>query len=435
MATVEVADEREQLKVMVEDVDSAPGELTSPVSPSKRFTLYKQRWYVMVSFFLFNLMQCISWMSVSVLATTIQQGFDVKTYEVNMTITLQQIFLIPGFVLSAWLYNHWELRTIQMISCLMTLFGGWLRMLVLLNGNFWWIVIGSTIVGSAAPFQMGGLSIIANYWFGDQERGKATAIMTVSNPLGMLVGFTIQGIYGHRIHTMQEGLTKGTPEYDQVIRENIDNMYFMENILISICAVYFFVFFTASRPPTPPSYVAMRNHSSITQGLKADLGTLLSNKNYLLIMTVFSLMYCVYAGFGIFLDYIFSPFFESTELIASIAVLFVLFGSIASWRVGGLLDRTGKYLLIFRMILLTSTCVMGFSLVALPLKSSIMALVWAVLGGVFIVPIVPVTFNFITETTHPLAPALVLNVTLIVANAVLTIYDILGLLILQANKP
>ena len=46
---------------------------------------------------------------------------------------------------------------------------------------------------------MGGLSIIANFWFGDLERGKATAVMTVSNPLGMLVGFVIQGIYAARI--------------------------------------------------------------------------------------------------------------------------------------------------------------------------------------------------------------------------------------------
>jgi MFS family permease len=81
----------------------------------------------------------------------------------------------------------------------MTVIGGSIRMLVLLNGNFWWVVAGCTIIGSAAPFQMGGLSVLANYWFGDKERGKATAIMTVSNPLGMLVGFAIQGIYGARI--------------------------------------------------------------------------------------------------------------------------------------------------------------------------------------------------------------------------------------------
>jgi hypothetical protein len=51
-------------------------------------------------------------MCVSVLSYQIQQGFNIGNTEVNLAITLQQIFLIPGFVLSAWLYNHWELRTI-----------------------------------------------------------------------------------------------------------------------------------------------------------------------------------------------------------------------------------------------------------------------------------------------------------------------------------
>ena len=144
-------------------------------------------------------------------------------------------------------------------------------------------------------------------------------------------------------------------------------------------------------------------------------------------------MYCVYAGFGIFLANIFGPFFNSTELIAVIACLFVLFGALACWRVGSLLDKTGKYLCIFRTILLTSSIVMALTLIIFPMGNSVLAIVWAILAGVFIVPIVPVTFNFITETTHPLAPALVLNVTLIVANAVLTLYDVGCLYILNGN--
>lgn len=38
----------------------------------------------------------------------------------------------------------------------------------------------------------------------------------------------------------------------------------MENCLNSLGFVYFLVFFRTSAPPTPPSVVAMRNHTSIT---------------------------------------------------------------------------------------------------------------------------------------------------------------------------
>jgi MFS family permease len=211
-------------------------------------------------------------------------------------------------------------------------------------------------------------------------------------------------------------------------------MLFVENIMIFICGVYFFAFFRSSRPQTPPSYVAMRNHSSITQGFKADLFTLFKNTNYLVIMTVFSLMYCVYAGFGIFVANLLHPFFDSAVNIAGIACVFVLCGSIAAWRAGHLLDKTGKYLFIFRAILIFSTTVMALSLVLFPTQNSYLGYLWGILGGFFIVPIVPVTYNFITETTHPLAPALVLNTTLITANIVLTIYDAICLTIVANNK-
>jgi predicted MFS family arabinose efflux permease len=171
--------------------DEVVDDIKSQGSNEPKYQLYPRRWLILSSFFLINLLQCISWMCVSVLIPEIESAFSIKKYEVNLAITMQQFFLIPGFILSAHLYNVMELRTVQMISALMTLFGGWLRMMIVVNGNFWWVVAGCTVVGSAAPFQMGGLSIIANYWFGDAERGKNTSIMTISNPIGMLVGFAI----------------------------------------------------------------------------------------------------------------------------------------------------------------------------------------------------------------------------------------------------
>lgn len=117
--------------------------------------------------------------------------------------------------------------------------------------------------------------------------------------------------------------------------------------------------------------------------------------------------------------------------MAGIACTFVLFGAIASWGAGVFLDKTGKYVCILRTILVTATIVMGSTFLIFPSGTNLLGYAWGFLAGVFIVPIVPVTYNFITETTHPLAPALVLNTTLIVANIVLTLYDVWGVLVLS----
>lgn len=150
---------------------------------------------MLLSFCLFNTNQCISWLCVSVFSPALQTGYGIKLIEVNLAISAQQFLIIPGFILSAWMYTFMELKTIQMIAAVLTFLGGWLRMLTIISGDFWWVVVGCTIVGASAAFQMGGLNIIANDWFGDKERGLATALMTMSNPLGMLLGYTFQGIF------------------------------------------------------------------------------------------------------------------------------------------------------------------------------------------------------------------------------------------------
>jgi predicted MFS family arabinose efflux permease len=73
----------------------------------------------------------------------------------------------------------------------MILIGAWTRMLTAITGNFWYIIIGQTIIGVSSPITTGGVSIIANYWFADNERARATSLMMVSNPIGICLSFGI----------------------------------------------------------------------------------------------------------------------------------------------------------------------------------------------------------------------------------------------------
>lgn len=197
-------------------------ETQSKMDPAE-FKLYRRRWLVVGSYFMFMLLQSISWMSVSVLTYDIMQGFGIGLTEVNLAITLVAITQIPAYVLAVWLYSNAELRTVQMISCLMTFVGGWVRMLVVRNANFWWVVAGSAIIGTGSPFQVGGISVLANYWCGDKERALATAIMTAANPVGMLCSFALSGFYGARMTRQEQGLN--TAEANQVIRDNIYSLF------------------------------------------------------------------------------------------------------------------------------------------------------------------------------------------------------------------
>lgn len=98
----------------------------------------------------------------------------------------------------------------------------------------------------------------------------------------------------------------------KIVRNNVYMMLFIENFIITLSVVYFFICFRTSKPPTPPSFAAMRNHESITQGLVKDMKNLLKNCNYLLVAAVFTMMYGVYAGFQILIASILAPYGYTT---------------------------------------------------------------------------------------------------------------------------
>ena len=127
-------------------------------------------------------------------------------------------------------------------------------------------------------------------------------------------------------------------------------MLLMENCIITACFLYFLVFFTSNTPPTPPSFAAMRNKTSITQGMKEDFKTLMRNRNFVYTMISYVLIFSIYSSFGVVVSLIFIEFgaFE----ISLFAMLFVLVGAISCFGYGKYLDKTSSYLKTLKFILI-----------------------------------------------------------------------------------
>jgi len=126
-------------------------------------------------------------------------------------------------------------------------------------------------------------------------------------------------------------------------------MLLFENCIISACLLYFLVFFTKNIPPTPPSFAAMRNKTSITQGMKEDFKTLMRNRNFVYTMMCYVLIFTIYSSFGVVVASVFYGF--GSIYIALFAMLFVLVGAISCYGYGLYLDRTSSYLKTLKFIL------------------------------------------------------------------------------------
>ena len=74
--------------------------------------------------------------------------------------------------------------------------GYWIRALSFLGdpGQFWLLLLGTFLAVASQTLVCNSISLIANTWFGEKERGQSTAISGLVIPVGSIVGFTITGV-------------------------------------------------------------------------------------------------------------------------------------------------------------------------------------------------------------------------------------------------
>lgn len=212
-------------------------------------------------------------------------------------------------------------------------------------------------------------------------------------------------------------------------------MLFFENIGITVCVIFFFVVFRTSRPPTPPSPAATRNRGSISQGMWKDVKIIFRNKNYVLTMCIFTLIYSLYAGVGFVINPLFYPCGFDQFRISLIGMFVVFFGAIGAVSAGKYLDKTNRYLFTMKCVCFIATVAAFSAIFLMPTGKDWAAVIFCFLFGVGLVPIMPVCFAFGTEVSHPLAPALVVGLMMSSAQIVLFFLNSLYLSFLNKSNP
>jgi hypothetical protein len=94
-------------------------------------------------------------------------------------------------------------------------------------------------------------------------------------------------------------------------------------------------------------------------------------------------------------------------MIAFIAILVVVFGTISMLSVGRFLDRTNKYLFSLKLVSALSAIAVLSGIFTITKGTLWGGIVFPILLGLFITPILTICFSLATECTHPVQPALV----------------------------
>lgn len=88
---------------------------------------------------------------------------------------------------SIWIIENKGLRRCIQIGAVLMITGSAIRLMTSATGVIWWWYLGHIVCLSSQAYLKNPVTKLASNWFGDKERGLATAIGIVSGPLGILI--------------------------------------------------------------------------------------------------------------------------------------------------------------------------------------------------------------------------------------------------------
>ena len=99
------------------------------------------------------------------------------------------IFFVPFNFASVKALDKYGLRTGVIIGAVGTCIGMWIKCFV--NTSFAFVIIGQTLCAFSCSFLYNAPAKVTSNWFAEKERALATMIGTLSNFVGLSLGFIV----------------------------------------------------------------------------------------------------------------------------------------------------------------------------------------------------------------------------------------------------
>ena len=165
------------------------------------------------------------------------------------------IMYFPMNFASIWIIENLGLRQCVVFGSLIMIAGSCLRFITYFNfGSIWFWYFGHILCMSAQAYLKNPVTKLASNWFGDKERGMATAIGIVSGPLGILIS-KILILSNFNDYDKKPEVAGGYS--NDIKRAHFQNFIGLHS-LITIALVLPALFLIREKPPSPPSMVATK---------------------------------------------------------------------------------------------------------------------------------------------------------------------------------
>ena len=213
----------------------------------------------------------------------------------------------------------------------------------------------------------------------------ATTVGTMSNPLGVAIGFGLPAV----IVTASES------------KSQIVLLMLVEAIICTAIFVLVLIFFK-KEPKYPPSISASQKRDEFGPALRK----VFRNRDFLFLLLAFSMGQGALNALATLIDLISKPYGFSTFENSVFGGLLILCGLLGAGIVGAIVTVTHKYK---TACILTSIGALGSFVVfifTLPIESLGISCVAVGLLGLALTPILPISYEFGIELTYPIGEAM-----------------------------
>ncbi|XP_078489952.1 solute carrier family 49 member 4-like [Ciona intestinalis] len=384
-------------------------EINSDIEPlinkkSQELKLYWYRWYILLQFALFSLLQTWASSMWSPIVRSVEASMNFSQHDFDLLADWSVIGVMCFIPVNMWMLVKYGMRVAVVSGMFCVFLGCGIKCLPLPTDQLKYAIhAGQILNGIGGSPVLSAPTYISNTWFPARERVFATGAMMMLGNLGGTAGYML-GPYLVEQPNNSSGLN-GTSNVKAMVKEIKTYLYI--NFGFAFVVFFMMVTFFPSKPPSPPSASAAAIRLNFLDGLKK----LLRKRTYWVNVVVFSMVVgSFYAWIGI-MPLLYTDK-ASQKVIGMIGAITGVLGTVVGIAYSWLADRVKRYMSIMLIVTIILSFVAALYLVimtmgwidASPFCFTIGGLWASVLFlGTLIFAVQPIAMEIAAETAFPVS--------------------------------
>jgi len=278
-----------------------------------------------------------------------------------------------------YLLGRFSIKPTLLLAAFLLLAGNWIRYAGANTRSFGATMFGQILIGFSQPFVLSAPPHYSDLWFTSKGRISATAVASLSNPLGAALGQFINPMFA-------------------TTADKLPEMVLYVAIISSVTVLGWAAF--PAHPPSPPG---PRGHHTKAD-LKETVHVLKGSRDFWIIWIMFTILLGLFNALTTLLNQIMLPRGYTSDDAGLTGALLILVGLVSSAIVSPIIDRTHSYFLALKICIPTiAVCFVAFIWVPDGGKVAGPWVVGAMLGAASFC-LLPLALELSVEFTYPVAP-------------------------------